>query len=129
VDQTVRALLEKDLQGFEPAWRPGHPDQRGIFERFVRIVTRRAEDSSLAQRPRPAILLELQDSLRFIAVREPRRILVRVFDPGPDVPGVAGDRTVFETCTADQPFLVDTVRLTCAAREFASDSATIPSSG
>ncbi len=112
MDQTVRALLERDLQAFEPAWHPGHPGARAIFERFVRIVTRRAEDASLAQRPRQAILLELEDSLRFIAVREARQLLVRVFDPATRDPGATDDRTVIETCTADQPFLVDTLRLT-----------------
>ena len=111
MDQSIRALLEKDLQSFQPAWDPGHPREREIFERFVRIFARRADDPTLAQRSRPSLLLQMQDSLRFIALLPPGRILVRVFNPKQAVQGWSADRTVLETCMRDQPFLVDTLRL------------------
>ena len=106
----MRGLLEKDLASFSPSWHPGHPREREIFERFVRLFMRRADDPALAQRSSQSLLLELQDALRFIAVRAPRQTLVRVHAAGGE-PGAGEARTAIQTCMNDQPFLVDSLRL------------------
>jgi len=85
----------------------------GIAEAFFF----RSDDAYLAGRALPTILAQWLDLADWIATREPDEIKVRVFQPTAGEHGYALQRSILQTCMADQPFLYDTLRMLLAERD------------
>jgi len=72
----------------------------------------RSDDGYLAQRDLVELLDQWRDMASWVQVRAPDEIKVRVFNPTRAQHGYALEhRTVMQTCAADQPFVLDSLRL------------------
>ncbi|MFV0434018.1 MAG: NAD-glutamate dehydrogenase [Leucobacter sp.] len=92
------AILHDALEGVDPALKPG-------LERLIRQV----DVEELAARE-PRDVVGAVSSMRALAARrDPGETLVEVFTPTLREHGWTSRRTIIDICTADSPFLVDSV--------------------
>ncbi len=77
----------------------------------------RSDEAYLSGRALPTMLAQWIDVADWVAVRKPDQIKVRVFQPTAGEHGYALQRTVLQTCMADQPFLYDTLGMLLAEHD------------
>ncbi len=98
----VQSIAESDL------FSGGVREQAEFIADAVR---RRADGEFIARHPVEAFAGHLADSLKRVAVRQPTEILVACSRPTKEKRGYELPMVVLETCMADQPFIVDTIKL------------------
>jgi len=103
---SLRTSIEGLLEGLNGGG-DGQVDQLG--RRLAEGFFRRSDEVYLLQRRLDTVLAQWCDLYRFVAVRQPDEVLVRVFNPTEQTNGYALRRTVIQTCIEDQPFVFDTL--------------------
>lgn len=98
----VRAVEASDL--FSPDWQAA-----AAF--LADAVTRRADGEFIARHPVEAFAAHVSHALKSVVHRQPHEVLVRCSRPTRETEGYDLPNFVLETCMADQPFIVDTVKL------------------
>ena len=113
---------ETDTPAPQPAVLPPQvvallAERKDTDPRSVRIAEAffcRSDEAYLSSRALPTILAQWLDVADWVETRAPNEILVRVFEPTAVEHGYGLQRTVLQTCMADQPFLYDTLRMLLA---------------
>ena len=80
-----------------------------LGRRLAEGFFRRSDEVYLLQRRLDAVLAQWCDLYRWVAVRQPGEIKVRIFNPTEEANGFWLRRTVIQTCMEDQPFIFDTL--------------------
>ncbi len=92
-------------------------ERRDAMHAFAKAYTRRLSAEELEEIGADGLFALVCSTFAFVDSRGLQPMVVRVFDPDPDVDGYKADGTVIETNTDDSPFLVDSVTEELAARE------------
>lgn len=93
-------LVGLDKSEEDTAWK-----DRLIAEAFFK----RSDPGYLTQRDLAFVLAQWRDLARWVSVRQPDEIKVRLFNPTGDTHGYYLDRTVLQTCMTDQAFIFDSL--------------------
>jgi glutamate dehydrogenase len=95
----------------------GAPEHGGseLLRSFAAEVLKRADERYFYRHRITTLPAQLSDSLRWLSeVAAHESVSARIFDPNDDAHGYALEGTVLETAVADQPFIVDTLKLCLA---------------
>ena len=111
---SLRTSIEGLLVGLDSS-DSAAVDQLG--RRLAEAFFRRSDEVYLLQRRLDAVLAQWCDLYRWVSVRQPGEILVRVFNPTVEANGYGLRRTVIQTCIEDQPFVFDTLMHLLASME------------
>ena len=84
---------------------------RKNLEPFMQAGLRRAGERYCASRTLEGLAAQCASQLYFMKKRRDDEMNIRVFNPDMAVHGYTSPYTVIETCIADRPFLLDTIRL------------------
>ncbi|MBI3270342.1 MAG: NAD-glutamate dehydrogenase, partial [Planctomycetes bacterium] len=96
---------------------------------FSRVFLRRADDRYARRLTDDQLARTLGSLCAFIARRAPEETLFRIVHPHEQGLDPSGDVVAVETCMADQPFIVDTLRMAfaaCGLQEVAGVTIIIP---
>jgi len=97
-------VLDRVLSGLEPASSRVREPQRSLFSDFVRAVVPQLRSSYLERHRAEDVAAQLVKLFQMVRVRTGNKIQVQLDASGEE-------RAVLRSCMADQPFIVDTVRL------------------
>jgi glutamate dehydrogenase len=106
--QALTAQIVAELEGRLGARKAG------MAVRFAKKCVRRVPIEDLVNTAPSALATIVIRQLEFLQHREPGQMLIRVYNPDPEVEGWDSPHTIVEVVNDDMPFLVDTGALTLA---------------